>query len=74
MAHRNVHVYDLATLAAAREGAEVKPTQERESALKFLTRSIGCMADGKGQSFEFLKTWDGRLTWQAGHPGLSREE
>lgn len=52
MAHRNVHVYDLATLAAASEGTEVKPTQERESALKFLTRSIGCMADGKGESIE----------------------
>ncbi|GHJ84219.1 hypothetical protein NliqN6_0621 [Naganishia liquefaciens] len=40
MAHRNVHVYDVRKLE--------EPKQKRESALKFMTRSVACMADGKG--------------------------
>jgi len=40
MAHRNVHVYDVRKMQ--------EPTQKRESALKFMTRSVACMADGKG--------------------------
>lgn len=50
MAHRHVYVYIGAELAAAREGQELQPAQTRESALKFLTRSVACMADGKGGS------------------------
>ncbi|KAK6908465.1 cell cycle arrest protein BUB3 [Kwoniella mangroviensis CBS 8886] len=46
MAHRHVFVYDAAKLAAA--DGEISPSQERESALKFLTRSIATMEDGKG--------------------------
>lgn len=42
MAHRNVHVYDVRKLE--------EPKQKRESALKFMTRSVACMADGKGTS------------------------
>lgn len=42
MAHRNVHVYDVRRLD--------EPKQKRESALKFMTRSVACMADGKGTS------------------------
>lgn len=41
MAHRNVHVYDVRRLD--------EPKQKRESALKFMTRSVACMADGKGK-------------------------
>ncbi|KAJ9111131.1 hypothetical protein QFC19_001330 [Naganishia cerealis] len=41
MAHRNVHVYDVRKLE--------EPKQKRESALKFMTRSVACMADGKGE-------------------------
>lgn len=41
MAHRNVHVYDVRKLE--------EPKQKRESALKFMTRSVACMADGKGK-------------------------
>ena len=48
MAHRHVWVYNLVHLAAAVEGQELKATQQRESALKFLTRSVATMADGKG--------------------------
>ena len=50
MAHRHVSVYALAPLASAMEGQVLKPEQQRESALKFLTRAIACMVDGKGWS------------------------
>lgn len=46
MAHRHVYVYDVAKLAAATE--KIPASQERESALKFMTRSVATMADGKG--------------------------
>ncbi|WVR08075.1 hypothetical protein IAU60_005121 [Kwoniella sp. DSM 27419] len=46
MAHRHVFVYDMAKLASA--DGEIAPSQERESALKFLTRSVATMVDGKG--------------------------
>lgn len=49
MAHRHVYVYAASELAAAAsEGREAKPDHTRESALKMLTRSVACMADGKG--------------------------
>lgn len=48
MAHRHVYVYHLPDLVAG--GDNAKPQSSRESALKFLTRSVACMADGKGQS------------------------
>jgi cell cycle arrest protein BUB3 len=50
MAHRHVSVfsaYELAT--AAQEGRAAHADSSRESALKMLTRSIACMADGKGE-------------------------
>lgn len=50
MAHRHVSVYSLSSLASAVEGQVLKPEQQRESALKFLTRAIACMVDGKGLS------------------------
>ncbi|KAE8542512.1 hypothetical protein D1P53_001291 [Cryptococcus gattii VGV] len=46
MAHRHVYVYDVAKLAGATD--KIPASQERESALKFMTRSIATMADGKG--------------------------
>lgn len=49
MAHRHVWVYSLPNLAGAVEGQQLKPEQQRESALKFLTRTIANMADGKGK-------------------------
>jgi cell cycle arrest protein BUB3 len=49
MAHRHVHVYSLPDLTSAAEGQALKPAQERESALKFMTRSVACMADGQGK-------------------------
>lgn len=50
MAHRHVSVYTADELAAAaREKREAKPDHTRESALKMLTRSVACMADGKGE-------------------------
>lgn len=48
MAHRHVYVYDVAKLAAATD--KIPASQERESALKFMTRSIATMADGKGMN------------------------
>jgi cell cycle arrest protein BUB3 len=49
MSHRHVYVYSLPDLTAA--GDDAKPQSSRESALKFLTRSVACMADGKGTCF-----------------------
>lgn len=61
MAHRHVSVYTAAELgAAAREGREPKPESTRESALKMLTRTVACMADGKGGSGD--RRWGQRLT------------
>ncbi len=78
MAHRNVHVFDVRKMA--------EPAQKRESALKFMTRSVACMADGKGASGSKLgRGWPvagaradkGRRVCahpQAGHPARSRAE
>jgi cell cycle arrest protein BUB3 len=56
MAHRNMMLFKLPELAASTvqaggEGAEAKDTlgERREGALKFMTRSVACMADGKGE-------------------------
>ena len=50
MAHRHVWVFNALALAKATDGQTLQPEQQRESALKFLTRSIALMADGKGES------------------------
>lgn len=57
MAHRNMMLFKLADLAASQaqaksgDGNEAKETlgERREGALKFMTRSVACMADGKGE-------------------------
>ncbi|WVQ79167.1 hypothetical protein IAT38_001263 [Cryptococcus sp. DSM 104549] len=46
MAHRHVYVYDLNKLAPAT--GPISASQERESALKLMTKSVATMADGKG--------------------------
>ena len=72
MAHRHVSVYSLNSLASAIEGQVLKPEQQRESALKFLTRAIACMVDGKGRSNltqiggNVLIEWRGLLGWASG--------
>ncbi|KIJ29057.1 hypothetical protein M422DRAFT_37087 [Sphaerobolus stellatus SS14] len=43
MAGRQFHIYDVRKL---KEGEQ--PLQRRESSLKYMTRSLACMADGKG--------------------------
>lgn len=58
MTARLVHIYDLPTLAEALSAsasngsagspAEVKPWQQRESSLKFLTRAVSCMPSDAG--------------------------
>lgn len=50
MAHRHVSVYAAYELSnASQEGRDAKADHTRESALKMLTRSVACMADGKGE-------------------------
>lgn len=49
MAHRHVQIYSVAQLAKAQVGDVVKTEQDRESALKFLTRSLATTSDGKGE-------------------------
>ncbi|WVO13889.1 hypothetical protein L204_101513 [Cryptococcus depauperatus] len=57
MAHRHVYVYNLAELASASD--RIIPSQERESALKFMTRSVATMADGKGKiAVEYINPAD----------------
>jgi cell cycle arrest protein BUB3 len=41
MASRLFFIYDIRNMEA--------PIQERESSLKFMTRSLACMADGQGE-------------------------
>ncbi len=52
MTARLVHIYDLPTLARALSsstpGREIKPWQQRESSLKFLTRAVSCMPSDAG--------------------------
>ena len=43
MASRLFHIYDIRKMG--------EPVQTRESSLKFMTRSLACMADGKGTFF-----------------------
>jgi len=40
MAGRHIHVYDVRKMN--------EPLQKRESSLKFMTRAVACMIDGKG--------------------------
>jgi cell cycle arrest protein BUB3 len=42
MASRLFHIYDIRKMDV--------PEQQRESSLKFMTRSLACMADGQGKS------------------------
>jgi len=44
MAGRQFHIYDVRNL---KEGEQ--PIQRRESSLKYMTRSLACMTDGKGK-------------------------
>ncbi|KIH89360.1 cell cycle arrest protein BUB3 [Sporothrix brasiliensis 5110] len=53
MTARLVHIYDLPTIAAlfaagTTDPAAVKPWQQRESSLKFLTRAVACMPNDAG--------------------------
>lgn len=54
MANRKVFVYnldinELKSNLSSGQGGLGKPQQERESALKFMTRSVAVMADGQGE-------------------------
>lgn len=64
MAHRNVYVYDVRKMEA--------PTQKRESALKFMTRSVACMVDGKGERTSPLQKAVAHTLLQVGLLGPSR--
>lgn len=44
MASRLFHIYDVRKMGGN------EPAQTRESSLKFMTRSLACMADGQGES------------------------
>ena len=53
MTARLVHIYDLPSVAAhfasgATDASAIKPWQQRESSLKFLTRAVSCMPNDAG--------------------------
>ncbi|PSR80646.1 WD40-repeat-containing domain protein [Coniella lustricola] len=50
MSARLVHIYDLPTIAKqlSSGNADIKPWQQRESSLKFLTRAVACMPNDAG--------------------------
>ncbi|KAH8752021.1 WD40-repeat-containing domain protein [Diaporthe sp. PMI_573] len=51
MTARLVHIFDLPTIAkqlASSSAPEIKPWQQRESSLKFLTRAVACMPNDAG--------------------------
>ncbi|CDZ98354.1 Mitotic spindle checkpoint protein BUB3, WD repeat superfamily [Phaffia rhodozyma] len=58
LGERMVYVYDVRKLGSAVSNTEGEPEQRRESALKFLTRSLACMTDGKGWASSSI---DGRI-------------
>jgi cell cycle arrest protein BUB3 len=41
LASRLFHIYDIRNMK--------EPVSERESSLKYMTRALACMANGKGQ-------------------------
>ncbi|KAF2866254.1 WD40-repeat-containing domain protein [Massariosphaeria phaeospora] len=51
MASRAVNIYELETLATAAQKAsevDVKPWQQRESSMKYMTRAVACMPNDAG--------------------------
>ncbi|KAJ0115355.1 hypothetical protein N8I77_000723 [Diaporthe amygdali] len=51
MTARLVHIFDLPTVAkqlASSSAPDIKPWQQRESSLKFLTRAVACMPNDAG--------------------------
>jgi cell cycle arrest protein BUB3 len=49
MASRLFHIYDVRKMD--------RPTQERESSLKYMTRSVACMLDGQGAWQRLFLGW-----------------
>lgn len=80
MAERKVWVYDLGALkslveqagdtASIQQPMSVEPWQQRESSLKFMTRSIACMPDGAGFATSSI---EGRVGVEWFDPELEKE-
>ncbi|KAG9046073.1 hypothetical protein FS837_005149 [Tulasnella sp. UAMH 9824] len=60
MAGRLVNIYDLRMMkeSSSNGGGLCEPTQRRESSLRFMTRTIACMSDGKGYA---MSSVEGRI-------------
>ena len=50
MASRLFHIYDIRKMDM--------PAQERESSLKYMTRSLACMPDGEGEYLLLLSNFE----------------
>ena len=64
MASHLCHIYDIRKMG--------EPVQTRESSLKFMTRSLACMVDGKGGfplffTLPFSGEWDDWPSWDKGY-------
>lgn len=54
MAGRLLNIYDLRMVsAAAQQNQTVEPAQRRDSSLRFMTKTLTCMADGTGRLRDF---------------------
>jgi cell cycle arrest protein BUB3 len=52
MSERKMWIWDVKMLAKTNQG-QIEPWQKRESSLKFMTRTVRCMPDGKGETIDF---------------------
>ncbi|EKM75034.1 hypothetical protein AGABI1DRAFT_116607 [Agaricus bisporus var. burnettii JB137-S8] len=63
MASRLFHIYDLRNMSS--------PTQQRESSLKYMTRSLACMPDGQGYA---TASTEGRIAVEYFDPSPTSQE
>ena len=78
MASRNLHIYELETLAARSESTspaepqllETEPWQRRESALKFMARAVACMPNDAGYAISSI---EGRVAVEWFDPSTSSQ-
>ncbi len=54
LAGRLVNVYDMRQMVETKDPDSVPPGQRRESSLRFMTRTVACMRDGKGLYITYL--------------------
>ncbi|RKF66820.1 Mitotic checkpoint protein BUB3.2 [Golovinomyces cichoracearum] len=75
MASRLVHIYEISTIKSALADAdsstsEIEPWQQRESSLKFMTRSVACMPSDAGYACSSI---EGRIAVEWFDPSVDSQ-